>query len=79
MSSRSSGIAFLGYTIDRNVTGQVFPYGRFPWVVLAWLIIGTVIVPITPKLAARIGEGLAGDEGLEMPGSAPPGPPNTTT
>jgi len=68
------GIAFLGYTIYKNVTGQVFPYDRFPFVVLAWLIVGTLIVVATPRLAARIGEGLARDEGLEMPGSSPPGP-----
>src|ERR1700744_5236103 len=73
------GIAFLGYTIYKNVTGQVFPYDRFPFVVLAWLVIGTLIVLATPKLAARIGEGLARDEGLEMPGSAPPAPPSTGT
>ena len=24
------GILFLGYTIYKNVTGQVFPYSRFP-------------------------------------------------
>jgi amino acid transporter len=64
------GIAFLGYTIYKNVTGQVFPYDRFPFVVLAWLIVGTLIVVATPRLAARIGEGLARDEGLEMPGAA---------
>jgi amino acid transporter len=63
------GIAFLGYTIYKNVTGQVFPYDRFPWVVLVWLIIGTLIVLATPRLAARIGAGLARDEGLEMPGA----------
>src|ERR1700760_1090381 len=61
------GIAFLGYTIYKNVTGQVFPYDRFPFVVLAWLVVGSLIVLATPKLAARIGAGLARDEGLEMP------------
>ena len=68
------GILFLGYTIYKNVTGQVFPYSRFPLVVGIWLIIGALIVLATPTLAARIGDGLARDEGLEMPGTAPPGP-----
>ena len=68
------GILFLGYTIYKNVTGQVFPYSRFPLVVGIWLIIGALIVLATPTLAARIGAGLARDEGLEMPGTAPPGP-----
>jgi hypothetical protein len=61
------GILFLGYTIYKNVTGQSFPYSRFPLVVGIWLIIGGLIVLATPRLAARIGEGLARDEGLEMP------------
>jgi amino acid transporter len=61
------GIIFLGYTIYRNVTGQVFPYSRFPLVVAIWLIIGALIVALVPRLAARIGEGLARDEGLAMP------------
>ena len=68
------GILFLGYTIYKNVTGQVFPYSRFPLVVGIWLIIGALIVLATPTLAARIGAGLARDEGLEMPGTTPPGP-----
>jgi amino acid transporter len=58
------GIAFLGYTIYKNVTGQSFPYNHFPLVVGIWLIVGGLIVLATPKLAARIGEGLARDEGL---------------
>jgi hypothetical protein len=58
------GIAFLGYTIYKNVTGQSFPYSRFPLVVAIWLIVGALIVLATPRLAARIGEGLARDEGL---------------
>jgi hypothetical protein len=72
------GIAFLGYTIYKNVTGQVFPYDRFPFVVLAWLIVGTLIVLATPKLAARIGEGLARDEGLEVPSAGAPAEPQAT-
>ena len=68
------GILFLGYTIYKNVTGQVFPYSRFPLVVGIWLIIGALIVLVTPRLAAKIGAGLARDEGLEMPetAAAPP-------
>ena len=43
-------------------------YSRFPLVVGIWLVIGALIVLATPRLAAAIGEGLARDEGLEMPG-----------
>jgi hypothetical protein len=64
------GILFLGYTIYKNVTGQVFPYSRFPLVVGIWLIIGAAIVLASPRLVARIGAGLARDEGLEMPDAA---------
>jgi hypothetical protein len=48
------------------VTGQSFPYSQFPLVVGIWLAIGALIVLATPRLAARIGEGLARDEGLVM-------------
>ena len=61
------GILFLGYTIYKNVTGQVFPYSRFPPVVGIWLAIGLVIILATPRLAKRIGASLARDEGLEPP------------
>jgi amino acid transporter len=60
------GIAFLGYTIYRNVAGQVFPYSRFWIVVLCWLILGLAIVLLTPQLAKRIGVSLAADEGMSI-------------
>jgi len=63
------GIIFLGYTIYKNVSGQVFPYSRFPLVVGVWLVIGLAIVLATPRLASRIGAALANDEGLEPPAS----------
>jgi amino acid transporter len=58
------GIIFLGYTIDKNVVGQAFPYSRFWIVVAGWLAAGLAIVLATPGLAARIGASLAADEGL---------------
>jgi hypothetical protein len=61
------GILFLGYTIYKNVTGQVFPYSRFPLVVGIWLVVGLVIIAVQPQLAARIGAALARDEGAEPP------------
>ncbi len=45
------GIAFLGYTLYKNVTGQSFPYSRFPLVVVIWLVVGLLIVLFTPRLA----------------------------
>jgi amino acid transporter len=62
------GIAFLGYSIYRNVAGQVFPYSRFWIVVLCWLILGLAIVVLSPQLAKRIGVSLAADEGLAIEG-----------
>jgi amino acid transporter len=61
------GILFLGYTIYKNVTGQVFPYSRFPLVVGIWLAVGLAIILATPRMATRIGAALARDEGLEPP------------
>jgi amino acid transporter len=58
------GMAFLGYTIYKQVTGQVFPYTRFPIVVGAWLVVGLIVVLAAPGLAKRLGEGLARREGL---------------
>jgi amino acid transporter len=58
------GMAFLGYTIYKQVTGQTFPYNHFPWLVLGWLVIGLVVVFAAPGLARRLGAGLARREGL---------------
>jgi amino acid transporter len=58
-------IAFLAYTIYKNVKGAVFPYDRFPFVVGLWLLVGLVIVVALPGLAQRIGAGLAREEGLD--------------
>jgi amino acid transporter len=59
-------IAFLVYTIDKQVSGQVFPYDRFPWVVAGWLVLSIVVVLGAPGLARRLGEGLARREGLAI-------------
>jgi amino acid transporter len=57
-------IAFLGYTIYKNIHGTSFPYNRFPIVVAIWLVIGASITVVFPGLARSIGEGLARREGL---------------
>ena len=59
------GIAFLGYTLYKNVSGVAFPYNRFWIVVAAWLLTGLAIVALSPGLAKRIGISLAREEGLE--------------
>jgi amino acid transporter len=59
------GIAFLLYTLYRNVHGVLFPYSRFPLVVGIWLALGLAIVVATPQLAQRIGVSLAREAGLD--------------
>jgi amino acid transporter len=64
-------IAFLGYTIYKNIKGATFPYDRFPIVVAIWLLVGLVIVIALPGLARRIGAGLAREEGMAADEAAP--------
>jgi amino acid transporter len=52
------GIAFLVYTIYKNVAGTSAPYDRFPWIVLGWLAIGALLVAAAPGVARRIGVAL---------------------
>ena len=59
------GIAFLIYTLYKNVQGVAFPYSRFPLVVGIWLAIGLAIILAVPKLARRIGVALVQDAGLD--------------
>jgi amino acid transporter len=55
------GIAFLVFTIYKNVAGTVTPYDRFPWIVLGWLVVGGLIVAAAPHLVRRIGERLTSE------------------
>ncbi|MGN6872430.1 MAG: APC family permease, partial [Solirubrobacteraceae bacterium] len=59
------GIAFIIYTIYKNVQGVPFPYDRFPFWVAGWLVVGAAFIVLAPALARRIGEGLTRDAGLE--------------
>jgi len=68
-----AGIAFLVYTIYKNVQGVPFPYDRFPFWVAGFLVIGLIIVLATPALAKRVGQALVQDAGLATaPAPAPP-------
>ncbi|MGH7912924.1 MAG: APC family permease [Candidatus Dormibacteraceae bacterium] len=40
------------------------PYNVFPYLDLAWLVVGLLIVLLVPGLAKRIGQGLSAQEGL---------------
>jgi hypothetical protein len=53
-------------------SGEVFPYNRLPFLVLAWLAIGLLVVLLAPGLAKRLGEGLSRREGLSEAAEAAP-------
>jgi amino acid transporter len=57
------GIAFLVFTIYKNVKGTSAPYSHFPWIVLAWLAVGALIVAAAPGVARRIGVALTRELG----------------
>jgi amino acid transporter len=61
------GIAFLLFTIYKNVKGTAYPYDRFPWLVLAWLVVGGVGIALAPGAARRIGTALAREVGSDPP------------
>jgi len=55
------GGAFVCYTIYRNVfIGQVGTFARLPYIEVVYLIVGLVVVSVTPGLAGRVRAGLAG-------------------
>jgi amino acid transporter len=54
------GGAFVCYTIYRNVfVGQVGTYARLPYIEVAYLVVGLVVVLVAPGLASRVRAGLA--------------------
>jgi amino acid transporter len=65
------GIAFLAYTLYRQVVPvPASPYKFFPYVVVAYLVIGAALVIGVPGMASRVGTGLARSEGLELKAGA---------
>ena len=56
-------IAFIVFTIYKNVHGALAPYSHFPWFVLAWLAVGGLIVALAPGGAKRIGTALTNEIG----------------
>jgi amino acid transporter len=57
------GILLLAYVLYRNVSGQIYPFNWFPWVVGVWLVAGLGIVLAVPGLATRIGTTMSQLEG----------------
>jgi amino acid transporter len=52
-------LAFVIYTIYKNVVGVASPYNVFPYVVAGWRVVGIVLVLTVPGLAGRVRERLA--------------------
>ncbi len=52
-------LVFVAYTIYKNWVGVPYPYDRFPYVVIAWLLVGGLVVLLTPGLARRVRTNLA--------------------
>jgi amino acid transporter len=55
-------LAFVVYTIYKNVVGVAGPYRFFPYIVLAWLVIAGLLVFTVKGLAERVRTQLAGSE-----------------
>ncbi|MBX5451520.1 MAG: hypothetical protein IRZ24_15780, partial [Thermogemmatispora sp.] len=59
-------IVFLGYTLYSNIYPiPAPPYNIFPYVALAWLLLGLLCIIASPSLAQRIGLHLEESEGLQ--------------
>jgi amino acid transporter len=66
-------ILFLGYTLYSNLYPVPAPPNNlFPYVALAWLIIGIIIVFVSPALVKRIGLHFEESEGLRLEEHAGP-------
>lgn len=68
-------ILVLGYTLYSNLYPiPAAPYNYFPYVALAWLVIGLIFVFASPALVQRIGLHLEENEGLRLEEHAGPVP-----
>jgi amino acid transporter len=58
-------VIICGYVLYANIyPAPASPYNYFPYILLAWLIIGAAVILLSPQLARRVGAGLARDLGL---------------
>jgi membrane protein YdbS with pleckstrin-like domain len=70
-----AAILILGYTLYSNLFPiPAAPYNIFPYVALAWLVIGLVFILISPALVQQIGEHFKENEGLRLEEHAGPVP-----
>jgi amino acid transporter len=60
-----AAVLLVGYTLyNQLVPAPAGPYRVFPYVALAWLIVGAAVVLFAPDLARRMGDGLTRTVGL---------------
>jgi amino acid transporter len=58
-------VILCGYVLYANIYPvPASPYNYFPYILLAWLVIGAAVILLSPQLARRVGAGLAKDLGL---------------
>ncbi len=60
------GLAFVLYTLYKNVVGVHGPYRVFPYLIAAWLVLATIVVLVVPGLAERVRTRLASDDTAEV-------------
>lgn len=59
-------VVLVGYVLYANVyPAPASPYNAFPYILIGWLVIGVAVIFLTPRLAERVGSGLARD--LDLP------------
>jgi amino acid transporter len=55
----------VAYTLyNQIVPAPAYPYNVFPYITLAWLVIGAAVVLFAPQLAKRMGDGLTRTLGI---------------
>jgi len=65
-------LAFVGYTIYKNVVGVVGPYRFFPYIVLGWLLIAVIMLMVVPGLTGRLRKGLSDPNDAAAPAAPAP-------
>lgn len=55
-------LGFIGYVIYRNTVGVPAPYDRFPYYVLAWILLAALLAIAIPGLSQRVRSSLASTE-----------------
>ena len=59
-------VILVGYVLYANIyPAPASPYNLFPYILLAWLVIGAIVILLTPQVMRRVGLGLARD--LDLP------------